>query len=76
MIVDEIDAALDEENSRRFAEILKELSQDTQFILVTHNRLVMEAASVIYGVTLKNNASQIISIKLDDEERILATSNT
>ena len=76
VIVDEIDAALDEENSRRFAEILKELSQDTQFILVTHNRLVMEAASVIYGVTLKNNASQIISIKLDDEERILTTSDT
>jgi len=72
VIVDEIDAALDEENSRRFAEILQELSKDTQFIIVTHNRLSMSAAQIIYGVTLKNNVSQLLSIKLEDSEKILA----
>lgn len=71
VIVDEIDAALDEENSRRFAEILKELSKNTQFIIVTHNRLTMTAASVIYGVTLKNNISQLLSVKLEESEKIL-----
>ncbi|MGC8881076.1 MAG: AAA family ATPase, partial [Minisyncoccia bacterium] len=71
VIVDEIDAALDEENSRRFAEILKELSKNTQFIVVTHNRLTMTAASVIYGVTLKGNISQLISVKLEESEKIL-----
>lgn len=71
VVVDEIDAALDEENSRRFAEILKELSKNTQFIIVTHNRLTMTAASVIYGVTLKNNISQLLSVKLEESEKIL-----
>ncbi len=71
VVVDEIDAALDEENSRRFAEILKELSKNTQFIVVTHNRMTMMAASVIYGVTLKDNISQLISIKLEESEQIL-----
>jgi len=71
VIVDEIDAALDEENSRRFAEILKELSKETQFIIVTHNRLTMSAAQVIYGVTSKNNVSQLLSIKLEDSEKVL-----
>lgn len=71
VIVDEIDAALDEENSRRFAEILKELSKNTQFIVVTHNRLTMTAASVIYGVTLKGNISQLLSVKLEESEKIL-----
>jgi len=71
VVVDEIDAALDEENSRRFSEILRELSKNTQFIIVTHNRLTMTAASVIYGVTLKNNISQLLSIKLEESEKIL-----
>jgi len=67
LILDEIDAALDEENSRRFAEILKELSQETQFIVITHNRLTMEAAGVIYGVTLNDDkSSQLLSISLEE----------
>ncbi len=72
LIVDEIDAALDEENSRFFAEILKELSKNTQFIIVTHNRMTMTAASVIYGVTLsENNSSQLISLKLEEAEEVV-----
>ena len=72
VIVDEIDAALDEDNSRRFAQILKELCRDTQFIAITHNRMTMAAAQILYGVTLsENNSSQLLSIKLEDSDKIL-----
>jgi len=70
LILDEIDAALDEENSRRFSEILKELSQETQFIVITHNRMTMESAGTIYGVTLsKNNSSLLLSVKLEEAQK-------
>ncbi|MGB9763043.1 MAG: AAA family ATPase [Minisyncoccia bacterium] len=71
VIVDEIDVALDEDNSRRFAQILKELCHDTQFIAITHNRMIMAAAQILYGVTLKDNSSQLLSIKLEGSEAIL-----
>jgi len=46
---------------------LKELSQDTQFIVITHNRNTVQAANVIYGVTMgRDSASQVISLKLDE----------
>lgn len=71
LVVDEIDAALDEENSRRFAEILKALNQKTQFIIITHNRMTMSAVQVIYGVTLsENNNSQLFSLKLEEAEAL------
>ncbi|MBP8618049.1 MAG: AAA family ATPase [Candidatus Pacebacteria bacterium] len=66
VVLDEIDAALDEENSARFSKIVEGLSEITQFIIVTHNRLSMEAASVIYGVTISNNISKLVSIKLEE----------
>jgi len=69
LVVDEIDAALDEENSRRFGEILKELSKTTQFIIITHNRITMAIVEVIYGVTLSANGnSQLLSIKFEEAE--------
>ena len=71
VVLDEIDAALDEENSSKFSKIVKGLSEVTQFIIVTHNRLSMEAASVIYGVTISNNISKLISIKLEESEKML-----
>jgi len=65
LVFDEIDAALDEHNSRRFVDLLKKFTNKTQFILVTHNRLVMEAADVLYGVTMDGNGvSKILSLKL------------
>jgi len=73
LVVDEIDAALDEDNSKRFAGILKELSQQTQFIVITHNRLTMNAAQVIYGVTIgQSNTSQLLSIKLEEAEDLVS----
>jgi len=72
VVVDEIDAALDEENSQRFSQILKELCKNTQFIIITHNRMTMTIAEVIYGVTIgEDNSSQLLSIKLEESERLL-----
>lgn len=66
-ILDEVDAMLDEANVGRFRELLLELSAQTQFIIITHNRNTVQAASVIYGVTMgRDSASQVISLKLDE----------
>ncbi len=66
LVLDEIDAALDDRNARRFAEMLKEFSKRTQFIVVTHNRATMEAADVLYGVTLNDDGtSKLVSMKLE-----------
>ncbi len=67
LVLDEIDAALDERNARRFAEMLKDFSKETQFIVVTHNRSTMEAADVLYGVTLDGDGtSKILSMRFAD----------
>jgi chromosome segregation protein len=66
VVLDEVDAALDEANSERLAQILEDLSSKTQFISITHNRASMRKASVIYGVTMKSDGvSQLLSIRLD-----------
>jgi len=66
-ILDEVDAMLDESNVGRFIELLRELSRKTQFIIITHNRNTVQAADVIYGVTMgKDATSQMISLKLED----------
>ncbi|MEK7495884.1 MAG: AAA family ATPase, partial [Patescibacteria group bacterium] len=66
LVLDEIDAALDENNSGRFADLIKEFSKKTQFIVVTHNRAVMEAANALYGITVgEDGTSKILSLKLD-----------
>ena len=65
-VMDEVDAMLDEANVARFRDLLEELSQDTQFIIITHNRNTVQAADVIYGVTMgRDSASQVISLRLD-----------
>lgn len=66
-ILDEVDAALDEANVGRFTELLKELSDNTQFIVITHNRNTVQVADVIYGVTMgRDSASQVIGLRLDE----------
>ncbi len=66
LVLDEVDAALDSRNSQRFAEMLNEFSKKTQFIIVTHNRAIMESADILYGVTLaEDGSSKILSLKLE-----------
>ncbi len=66
-ILDEIDAMLDESNVVRVGELLKELSDTTQFIVITHNRNTVQLADILYGVTMgKDSVSQVISLKLDE----------
>lgn len=69
-VLDEVEAALDEANSRRFGRILQELSGDTQFIIITHNRETMRQASLLYGVTMgEDGISKLLSVKLDQVDR-------
>lgn len=66
LVLDEIDAPLDERNARRFSDMLREFSKRTQFVVVTHNRATMEAAEILYGVTLsEDGSSKVISLKLE-----------
>ncbi|MEK9155366.1 MAG: AAA family ATPase, partial [Patescibacteria group bacterium] len=67
VVLDEVDAALDEANTVRFANILNELRKLTQFIVITHNRATMEKADVLYGVTMGDDGvSKLLSVKLED----------
>ena len=66
VVFDEVDAALDQENSLRFAKILKELRKNSQFIIITHNQQTIEIADILYGVTMGNDGiSRLISLKLE-----------
>jgi chromosome segregation protein len=65
-ILDEVEAALDEANSKRFGRIIQELSDSTQFVIITHNRETMRQASLLYGVTMgEDGISKLLSVKID-----------
>ena len=64
-VLDEVDAALDETNVGRFADLLESLSRDTQFLIVTHSKRMMQAADMIYGVTMQEpGVSKVVSVRL------------
>ncbi|HOY65504.1 MAG TPA: chromosome segregation protein SMC [Candidatus Ozemobacteraceae bacterium] len=70
-ILDEIEAALDEANVKRFTRLLRNFADKTQFFVITHNKETMQAVDVIYGITLeKTGTSRQISIRLEDQEKI------
>ncbi len=73
VVLDEVDAALDEANSIRFSEILQELSNKTQFIAISHNRATMHHAKIIYGVTMGDDSvSKLLSMSFAQADEIAA----
>ncbi len=71
-VMDEIEAALDDANVTRFAHYLRQMSDKTQFIVITHRRGTMEEADVLYGVTMQEQGvSRLLTINLNDVEREL-----
>jgi chromosome segregation protein len=66
-ILDEVDAPLDDPNTARFVETLRELAADTQFLVITHNKITMEQAATLYGVTMEERGvSKLVAVELDE----------
>ncbi len=64
-VLDEVDAPLDETNVKRFANLLREMAENTQFILITHSKLSMQSAGQIFGVTMQEpGVSKVVSVKM------------
>ena len=73
VVLDEIDAPLDEANVGRYCDVLRDFTADTQFLVVTHNKGTMEAADVLYGVTMeKAGVTKIISVRLSEAQKVEA----
>jgi chromosome segregation protein len=71
IILDETDAALDEANSRKYGDMIENLSKHSQLILITHNRETMSRAGVLYGVTMgADGASKLLSIAFEEAVRV------
>jgi len=73
-VLDEVEAALDEANVARYAQYMREFSDSTQFIVVTHRKGTMEEADVLYGVTMEEGGvSKLVSVRLEESEEMTAT---
>lgn len=67
VVLDEVEAALDEVNSLRFAKIMNELNKQSQFVIITHNRVTMHHCDALYGVTMGiDGISKLLSVKIED----------
>ena len=68
-ILDEVEAALDDNNVYRFADYIRRYSEKTQFIVVTHRRGTMESADIMYGITMQEKGvSKLLKLKFEDLE--------
>ncbi|WP_368504035.1 chromosome segregation protein SMC [Alkalihalophilus sp. As8PL] len=73
-VLDEVEAALDEANVSRFANYLKDFSDSTQFIVITHRKGTMEEADVLYGVTMQESGvSRLVSVRLEETKQLMET---
>lgn len=69
-ILDEVDAPLDDANIDRYTKIIRKFSENTQFIMITHNKRTMESANMMYGVTMEEKGvSKLVSVKFDEEKK-------
>ncbi|MDI6767320.1 MAG: hypothetical protein QME52_10905, partial [Bacteroidota bacterium] len=76
-ILDEVDAPLDDSNIDRYTRILKKFSDNTQFIVVTHNKRTMESAQALYGVTMEEEGvSKIVTVRFNEEARVRSAAVT
>ena len=67
-VLDEVDAPLDDVNIQKFKRVLNKFAEETQFIVVTHNKLTMEVADYLYGVTMeKKGVSKLVSVKFNGQ---------
>jgi len=72
VVLDEVDAALDEANSIRFTRIIDELSEKTQFVCITHNRATIQKAAILYGVTMgADSVSKLLSLNLKEADKYI-----
>jgi chromosome segregation protein len=72
-ILDEVEAALDEANVFRFSKYLKQFSQETQFIVITHRKGTMEEADVLYGITMQESGvSKLVSVRLENTKELVS----
>ena len=73
-VVDEIEAALDEANGARFIRYLRDMGRETQFIFITHRRETMEAADLLYGVTMERlGVSKVLKLDFKQAEALMHT---
>ncbi|MDQ0879615.1 chromosome segregation protein SMC [Peribacillus sp. V2I11] len=71
-ILDEVEAALDEANVVRFSQFLRKFSRETQFIVITHRKGTMEAADVLYGITMQESGvSKLVSVRMEESENFI-----
>ncbi|MDP6374851.1 MAG: chromosome segregation protein SMC [Pseudomonadales bacterium] len=73
-LLDEVDAPLDDSNVQRFAELIREMSEDVQFVVITHNKITMEMADHLMGVTMHEpGVSRLVSVDVDEAARMAAS---
>ena len=76
-VEDLADAPLDDVNILRFVETLKEMAEETQFLIVTHNKLTMEVASTLYGVTMEERgASKLVAVEMEQVQPVIEQAAT
>jgi len=68
-ILDEIDASLDDINTAKVADLILENSQKSQFLIITHNKLMMEIAEIFYGITMKDGVTYVVPVDFKELER-------
>jgi chromosome segregation protein len=70
-ILDEVDAPLDESNIVRFSRVLQEFLKTSQFLVVTHNRMTIQLADILYGITMEEKGiSKVVSVKFSEEKKV------
>jgi len=66
-LLDEVDATMDDANVDRYTEMIKEMSEKTQFIVITHNKNTMEQSDALYGITMQEpGISKMVSVRFND----------